>query len=148
MFTKLKHTTKNALTGRRRWIVAGGVAVLVLGGAATATAAVADRYDDRGRHGYGRDGGDGDIGEDGTVPTATAVALAQAVETAVAEAGGGIVYEVDLDGTKEHPVWDVELYGNDGKWHEVRVDATSGEVTRHETEASGDGHGEDGNDDD
>ena len=148
MFTKLKQTTGTVLAGRRRWIVAGGVAVLVLGGAATATAAVADRHDDRsGSHGRHHDGGDDGIGDDGAVPPATAVTLAQAAETAVAEAGGGIVYEIDMDGTRDRPFWDVELYGTDGRWHEVRVDATSGAVTGHEVDGTGTGADETDGDD-
>ncbi|GIG71241.1 PepSY domain-containing protein [Phytomonospora endophytica] len=134
------------LTGRRRWVVLGAVAALLLGGAATATAAVADdgHDDDKtiptssGREENDDDNGKDDdaneIGDDGVAPVATTVTLEQAANTAATEVGGGVVYEIDLDGTAEAPRWKVHVYGADGQYHEVTVDANNGEVTRHEVD--------------
>jgi len=134
------------ITGRRRWVVLGAVAALLLGGAATATAAAADdgHDDDKtvptssGREENddhdGKDDDRNELGDDGTAPIATTVTLDQAANTAATEVGGGVVYEVDLDGTAEAPRWNVHVYGADGQYHEVTVDANNGEVTRHEIE--------------
>ena len=135
------------ITGRRRWVVLGAVAAQLLGGAATATAAVADDGHDDDRTvptSSGREEGDdhddkngddkNELGDDGTAPIATPVTLDQAANTAATEVSGGVVYEVDLDGTAEAPRWKVHVYGADGQYHEVTVDANNGEVTRHEIE--------------
>lgn len=133
------------LTGRRRWVVLGAVAALLAGGAATATAAVADdgHDDDKtiptssGREENDDNGKDDDaneLGDDGVAPVATTVTLDQAANTAATEVGGGVVYEVELDGTADAPRWKVHVYGADGQYHEVTVDANNGEVTRHEVD--------------
>lgn len=133
------------ITGRRRWVVLGAVAALLVGGAATATAAVADdgHDDDKtvptssGREegdDHGDDKDDDGKDDDAVAPVAPAVTLDQAANTAATEVGGGVVYEVELEGTADAPRWKVHVYGADGQYHEVSVDAVNGEVTRHEVD--------------
>lgn len=136
------------ITGRRRWIVLGAVTALLAGGAATATAAAADDGHDDDKTiptSSGREEGDdhGDDGKDddgpgdddnGVAPVSPTITLDQAANTAATEVGGGVVYEVELDGTADAPRWKVHVYGADGQYHEVSVDADNGEVTRHEVD--------------
>lgn len=111
------------LTGRRRWIVLGVVAfVVLLGGGATAWAAT--------RH-------DGHKPHPPAVTTAPAVTVGQAADTALASVPG-VVHEIELKGTADKPVWKVEIFGTDGSWHEVRVDAVSGGVLSSKAGRDGD----------
>ncbi|GLZ80890.1 hypothetical protein Afil01_56970 [Actinorhabdospora filicis] len=131
--------SKFKIVGRRRWIVLSVVAfVVLLGGGATAWATVAR---------------DGHRPHPPAVTAAPAVTVGQAADAALAKAPG-VVHEVELKGPADKPVWEVEIFGTDGSWHEVTVDASSGTVVDDRTgrgHDDGDDHGGDrdrGRDDD
>ncbi|WP_432035759.1 PepSY domain-containing protein [Streptomyces cucumeris] len=82
----------------------------------------ADDADDR----DGKDDTDGADREAGSVKTAR-VTLSDAAGTAL-KAAPGTLSSIDLDDDARNAVWDAEILGKDGKWHEVGVDASSGKV--------------------
>ncbi|MEU5170216.1 PepSY domain-containing protein [Streptomyces mutomycini] len=102
-----------------------------------------DDNDDRDRH----------------APRSASVSLDAAVKAALA-AQPGTVTSVDLDDDRADddnddrggrtPHWDVDVAGEDGKGHELRVDAKSGKVTVDQDDdgADGDADDRDDNDDD
>lgn len=113
--------------GRKRWIVLGVIALVVLGGGATAAAALSRD----GRHPHPP-----------AITAAPAVTVGQAADAALAEAPG-VVHEVELKGPADDPVWEVEIFGADGFWHEVRVDAASGAILADDAVKPGEGRGKD-----
>jgi uncharacterized membrane protein YkoI len=148
-------------TGRRRFrgrqrtlVIAGAAGVLLLGGG-TAAAFAADEIDDRDdraeqaaddangsddRYDDDRDGTDDD---DFVLPD-EAIGEDAAVEAALAEVPGE-VYDVDLEGTAEAPVWVVEVTDADGADWDVAVNALDGTVT--DVFADDDANDDDGDDD-
>ncbi len=65
----------------------------------------------------------------------------EAATTALGSTGGGQVTGIEREVEHGRMEWKVDVT-RDGARHDVRVDATSGAVTRHETEAGDDrGHG-------
>jgi hypothetical protein len=54
------------------------------------------------------------------------VSAQEALDKALAEVEGGKVESLELDDRK---VWEADVLGTDGTWHDVTVDAASGKVT-------------------
>ncbi|MEV3935174.1 PepSY domain-containing protein [Glycomyces sp. NPDC049804] len=139
--------------GRQRtFVIAGAAGVLLLGGG-TAAAFAADDLDDReDRNGqaaddrydnddrYDDNGADDD---DFALPDG-AIGEDAAVEAALAEVPGE-VYDTDLEGTVDTPVWIVEVRDADGAEWDVAVDAFDGTVT--DVFADDDANDDDGDDD-
>jgi hypothetical protein len=67
--------------------------------------------------------------------SATAVPVEEARTIAVAEVGGGEVTKVETEVEHGRLEWKVEVV-RDGVAHDVRVDAESGAITRHDTDGS------------
>ncbi|MDN3238952.1 PepSY domain-containing protein [Glycomyces tritici] len=148
-------TPRRRFRGRQRTLViAGAAGVLLLGGGAAAAFA-ADEIDDRDdraeqaaddangsddRYDDDRDGTD----DDDFVLPAEAIGEDAAVEAALAEVAGE-VYDVDLEGTAEAPVWVVEVTDADGADWDVAVNALDGKVT--DVFADDDANDDDGDDD-
>lgn len=59
-----------------------------------------------------------------------------AAEQAALQAVPGTVKEAELGNENGYVVWEVEVAGNDGTLHEVKVDAGNGQVLHQETEDS------------
>jgi uncharacterized membrane protein YkoI len=125
-------------TGRKRTLViAGAAGALILGGGTAAAFAadlddneerggvaendVDDRFDDR------DDADDANGTDDDFALPAGAIGEDAAVEAALA-AVPGEVYDVDLEGTAEAPLWIVEVTDADGAEWDVTVDALDGTV--------------------
>ena len=140
--------------GRQRTLVIAGAAGVLLLGGGTAAAFAADDLDDRDdRNGqaaddrydnddrYDDDNGTDD--DDFALPDG-AIGEDAAVEAALAEVPGE-VYDTDLEGTVDAPVWIVEVRDADGAEWDVAVDAFEGTVT--DVFADDDANDDDGDDD-
>ncbi|WP_205326550.1 PepSY domain-containing protein [Glycomyces sp. YM15] len=127
--------------GRQRTLVIAGAAGVLLLGGGTAVAFAADGLDDREDRAaeqaaddtddrYDRDDADDRDGtdDDDFVLPDEAIGEDAAVEAALAEVPGE-VYDVDLEGTVDAPVWVVEVTDADGAEWDVAVDAFDGTVT-------------------
>jgi uncharacterized membrane protein YkoI len=154
-------TQRRRFRGRQRTLViAGAAGVLLLGGGAAAAFA-ADEIDDRDDRAEqaaddangsddrddrddwdDRDGSDDD---DFVLPD-EAIGEDAAVEAALTEVAGE-VYDVDLEGTAEAPVWVVEVTDADGADWDIAVNALDGTVTDVFADDDGDDDS-DGTDDD
>jgi uncharacterized membrane protein YkoI len=144
-------------TGRKRTLViAGAAGALILGGG-TAAAFAADRDDNEERGGVAEnetddrfddrddaDDANGTDDDDFALP-AGAIGEDAAVGAALAEVPGE-VYDTDLEGTAEAPLWIVEVTDADGAEWDVTVDALDGTVA--EVVPDDDADDDDGNDDD
>jgi uncharacterized membrane protein YkoI len=139
---------KSLFTGRRRWIIAGTAGVLLVGGATAATAAVVteddsddqtsqSQVDDSTDAGDDTDDGKTD-GDDAAAQSAPEVSPAEAAETALSEVSKGVLVSVELEGTKDTPVWSVDLVTSDYTEHDVRIDATDGSVADKKSEKDND----------
>jgi len=150
-------TPRRRFRGRQRTLVIAGAAGVLLLGGGTAAAFAADDIDDRNDRAaeqaddaddrYDRDDvddRDGADDDDFALP-AEAIGEDAAVEAALAEVPGE-VWDVDLEGTAEAPVWIVEVTDADGAEWDVAVDALDGTVT--EVVADDDANDDDGIDDD
>ncbi|MFJ2116042.1 MULTISPECIES: PepSY domain-containing protein [unclassified Streptomyces] len=62
------------------------------------------------------------------VPGSRTILTASGAADAALKKHPGAVYSVDLDDDRTN-VWEVDLYGEDGRAHELRVDAITGSVT-------------------
>ncbi|MET9292391.1 PepSY domain-containing protein [Streptomyces sp. NPDC003077] len=130
----------------RRNIVIATVAgaALIAGGTATAFALSGDG-EGRSEAAAGtrfaqEDDGDGDRPAGGTPRV-----LAPEAASAALKAAPGTVTGIDLDDDdRSGPVWEVDVLGKDGKWHDVTVDAGSGKVLGQHVDHEDDGeHGQD-----
>ncbi|MDA1359163.1 PepSY domain-containing protein [Glycomyces luteolus] len=144
--------------GRQRTLVIAGTAGVLLLGGGTAAAFAADDIDDREDRAAEQtandaddrddlddaDDRDGTDDDDFALPDG-AIGEDAAVEAALAEVPGE-VYDVDLEGTAEAPIWVVELTDADGAEWDVAVDALDGTVT--EVVADDDVNDDDGDDTD
>ncbi|MGH8793832.1 MAG: PepSY domain-containing protein [Stackebrandtia sp.] len=159
-------------TSKVGWILAGTAGVLLFGGAVAVgtTAFAADGENDS-------DGDDGDRQpvsvqddsidsqsvEEGSgesqseatqiLPPEAQIPFDEAGEIALAEVGEGFVGSVDFDNDGA-PVWEVDVYTEDGQEHELKINAEDGSVVKHETDQndgdddnSGSGGGDDDDDD-
>lgn len=144
-------------TGRKRTLViAGAAGALILGGGtAAAFAADLDERDDRAEFTgndtddrYDRDDAD-DVNEtdDDFVLPADAIGEDAAVEAALAEVPGE-VYDLDLEGTADAPLWIVEVTDADGAEWDVTVDALDGTVAEVHPDDDADDNDDDGDQDD
>jgi uncharacterized membrane protein YkoI len=122
---------------KRTLVIAGAAGALILGGGTAAAFAadlddneerggvaendVDDRFDDR------DDADDANGTDDDFALPADAIGEDAAVEAALA-AVPGEVYDVDLEGTAEAPLWIVEVTDADGAEWDVTVDALDGAV--------------------
>ena len=148
--------TPRRFRGRQRTLVIAGAAGVLLLGGGTAAAFAADDIDDRNDRAaeqaddaddrYDRDDADDRDGadDDDFALPAEAIGEDAAVEAALAEVPGD-VWDVDLEGTAEAPVWIVEVTDADGAEWDVVVDAFDGTVT--EVLADDDANDDDGDDD-
>ncbi|WP_326687888.1 MULTISPECIES: PepSY domain-containing protein [unclassified Streptomyces] len=91
-----------------------------------------DRRDDRDDH-DGRDGAGSRAHRAEETGTAD-VSLSRAVE-AVHKAAEGDITELDLDTDRNRLVWEADVFGKDGKWHDVKIDATKGKVLKNRVDA-------------
>jgi len=98
----------------------------------------ADDRDDR----NDRDGRDDDRRE----LRGAKVTLQKAVDAAL-KAVPGTAESAELDDDGGRAVWDVDVLGDDGKWHEVRVDAVSAAVLDRNADRDGDTDDRSGQDD-
>ncbi|GAA2170727.1 MULTISPECIES: PepSY domain-containing protein [Glycomyces] len=154
--------TPRRFRGRQRTLVIAGAAGVLLLGGGTAAAFAADDIDDRNDRAaeqaddaddrYDADDRNGTDGDDFALP-AEAIGEDAAVEAALAEVPGD-VWDVDLEGTAEAPVWIVEVTDADGAEWDVVVDAFDGTVTEvladddaNDDDGDDDGIGDDGDDD-
>jgi uncharacterized membrane protein YkoI len=133
--------SRRRFRGRQRTLVIAGAAGVLLLGGGTAAAFAADDIDDRDDRAaeqaadnaddrYDRDDADDQNGtDDDDFPLpAEAIGEDAAVEAALAEVPGE-VWDVDLEGTAEAPIWIVEVTDADGAEWDVAVDALDGTVT-------------------
>lgn len=88
----------------------------------------------------GGDSADGAPAEDADLATTDfPVTPDQAVKTAVGSDGGAVVTKVELDHSREHGGWVYEIDTQNGtEQHEVKVDATSGEIVADKTDTEND----------
>ncbi|HZE37928.1 MAG TPA: PepSY domain-containing protein [Stackebrandtia sp.] len=120
---------KLSSTARRGLVIGAAAAgLLVVGGGVAATAAFADGDDDTASTHADHDSDDRDEADEATPPLDTKVGLAEAADTAAGEVSGGTVTSVELSGTKDKPVWEVDIVTSKGTERDVTVDATSGKV--------------------
>ena len=98
----------------------------------------ADDRDDR----NDRDGRDDDRRE----LRGAKVTLQKAVDAAL-KAVPGTAESAELDDDGGRAVWDVDVLGDDGRWHEVRVDAVSAAVLDRNADRDGDTDDRSGQDD-
>jgi uncharacterized membrane protein YkoI len=110
----MSETTKTKKTTNRtnRLLIGAAAAVGVLAGAAGISAAV--------------------TGDDGSDPT-PAIAREEAEAAALAEVPG-TVRRAHLEREDGGLEWDVDVDGEDGRRHDVQVDADTGEVLEHDTD--------------
>ncbi|MFH8408703.1 PepSY domain-containing protein [Streptomyces sp. NPDC018019] len=84
---------------------------------------------------------DDDVNEDAREAKAATVSAPQAAAAAL-KATPGTVTSIDLDEDRPGLVWEVDVLGKDGKWHEVTLDAGNGKVlNQHVEHEGGDDHG-------
>ncbi|GAA2399710.1 hypothetical protein GCM10010420_27820 [Streptomyces glaucosporus] len=99
-----------------------------------------DRDDDRDDDKDDRDdrddrGGDkGERDDDLRKLRGAEVTLQEAVAAAL-KAVPGTAESAELDDDGDRPAWDVDVLGKDGAWHEVAVDADSGDVLKRSADA-------------
>ncbi|MGW7050865.1 PepSY domain-containing protein [Streptomyces sp. NPDC054887] len=97
---------------KRKLVIATAVAALLAGGTATAFAT-------------------SDDDTDGTKRVASTVTLDEAASAAT-KASPGTVTGAELD--DDAPVWEIDVFGKDAKWHDVDVDAGTAKVRSDRTE--------------
>ncbi|RCG19707.1 peptidase M4 [Streptomyces diacarni] len=84
--------------------------------------------DDRGdRDDRAADGKDGDRADKAEDTGAADVSFARAAQSVLKEVPGSIT-ELELDTDHNTLVWEADVLGKDNKWHEVKIDATKGDV--------------------
>ncbi|WP_424862016.1 PepSY domain-containing protein [Streptomyces sp. MMS24-I29] len=101
---------------KRRIVAAVAAAVLVGGGTATAVAFADDEGHDR------------DAARSGAPGAGTARVDIGGATAAAVKAVPGTVTEAELDDEDGTVVWELDVYGSDGRWHDVTVDARRGTV--------------------
>ncbi|MGI5348742.1 PepSY domain-containing protein [Streptomyces sp. CA-250714] len=94
-----------------------------------------DRDDDHGDIDDGkdddRDGGRADKAED---TGAADVSFSRAAQSVLKEVPGNIS-ELEMDTDNNKLVWEADVLGKDNKWHDVRIDATKGNVVHNRVDA-------------
>lgn len=119
---------------KRNIAIAAVTAAVLVGGGAAATVAFAD--DDSSRRTTGTTGTttetagdrDDDGGKESVRGTGGAISLDQAVAAAL-KAVPGTVTEAELDDDDDdRAVWELDVYGSDRTWHDVKVDARTAKV--------------------
>lgn len=131
---------------KRNVTIAAITAAVLIGGGAAGAAAFADSDDDRDRAPATSAGSVGpaddkdadeapdDRGDDrATAAKNVRVSLDRAVAAALKSAPGtvtGAELDADDDDHEGRTVWELDVRGSDGKWHDVAVDATSGKVLK------------------
>ncbi|NSC23955.1 PepSY domain-containing protein [Streptomyces albus subsp. chlorinus] len=90
-----------------------------------------DHADHDGRDDDGRDGGRADRAEE---TGASGVSFAQAAQAVLKEVPGTIS-ELELDTDRDQLVWEADVLGKDGKWHDVTLDAAKGHVVKNRVDA-------------
>ncbi|MEU7315268.1 PepSY domain-containing protein [Streptomyces sp. NPDC007083] len=85
-----------------------------------------DQDDDRGDHEDGKGGRSG--GRAGDARTAE-VSFGRAAEAVLKEVPGAIS-ELELDTDGDWQVWEADVLAEDGTWHDVKIDATTGDVVK------------------
>ncbi|WP_369201555.1 PepSY domain-containing protein [Streptomyces sp. PU-14G] len=86
--------------------------------------------DDRGDHDdRDDDGKDGDRADKAEDKGAADVSFSRAAESVLKEVPGSIT-ELELDTDNNQLVWEADVLGKDDKWHEVKIDATKGDVVK------------------
>ncbi|KAA6213936.1 peptidase M4 [Streptomyces albofaciens JCM 4342] len=80
---------------------------------------------------------DDDVNEDAREAKAATVSAPQAAAAAL-KATPGTVTGIDLDQDRPGLVWEVDVLGKDGKWHEVTLDAGNAKVLGQRVEHEGD----------
>lgn len=112
------------------------------GDGATSEEPADDGTDTAASDGGGASDGDGTAAEGGDEPLPADADLAtaelpitaeKAVEIGKQEAGGGDLVQIEIDHDRSAWEWELELV-LDGTQHELDIDATTGEVTQHETD--------------
>ncbi|MEV5595156.1 PepSY domain-containing protein [Streptomyces sp. NPDC052496] len=83
---------------------------------------------------------DDDVHEDAREARAATVSAPQAAAAAL-KATPGTVTGIDLDQDRPGLVWEVDVLGKDGTWHEVTLDAGNAKVLNQHVEHEGDDHG-------
>ncbi|MEU3651545.1 PepSY domain-containing protein [Streptomyces sp. NPDC032161] len=116
---------------KRRIVAAVAAAVLVGGGTATVVAFADDE-------GHDRDAARSSAPGAGTARVDIGGATAAAVK-----AVPGTVAEAELDDEDGTVVWELDVYGSDGRWHDVTVDAGRGTVLGTHAADDHDGRGAD-----
>ncbi|MFI9050155.1 PepSY domain-containing protein [Streptomyces sp. NPDC053427] len=143
-------------------IATAAAAALIAGGTATAVAVnsgdgpdgtrsgapanvrVAAHDDDRGRgedgrDDRGRDDRDDDHGREDVREANAAEVTAPQAAAAALKAVPGAVAGLDLDRDRPGLVWEADVLGKDGKWHEVTLDAVNGRVLNQHIDHEDDG---------
>ncbi|MFJ9416284.1 PepSY domain-containing protein [Streptomyces sp. NPDC101227] len=132
-------------------IATAAAAALIAGGAATAVAvnsadapgsarsgvrstAQLAAHDDQGRDDRDDDHGQEDIREAHAAKVAAPAAAATALK-----AVPGTVTGLDLDRDRPGLVWDADVLGKDGRWHEITLDAVNGRVLNQHIDHEDDG---------
>ncbi|MFK8849157.1 PepSY domain-containing protein [Streptomyces sp. Ac-502] len=80
---------------------------------------------------------DDDVHEDAREAKAATVSAPEAAAAAL-KATPGTVTGIDLDQDRPGLVWEVDVLGKDGKWHEVTLDAGDAKVLNQRVEHEGD----------
>ncbi|MGW1190037.1 PepSY domain-containing protein [Streptomyces sp. NPDC002559] len=127
---------ERAPVGSRRMVAAVLAATAALGGAAATAAASPSDAGHGIRTGViaalpGTDHDDND--DDAALIKNAEVDIKQAAGTAE-KSVAGTVTAADLDGSKDKPVWKIDVTDSHGTEHEVTVDATDGKVTATRTD--------------
>ncbi|MFF6905617.1 PepSY domain-containing protein [Streptomyces sp. NPDC012389] len=125
---------------KRNATIAAITAAVLIGGTAAATVAFADDDGDRRTGtsvqqptaGTERSDDRDDVRTD--TAKATGITLDQAVAAALKSAPGTVT-EAELDDDR---VWELDVYGSDKTWHDVKVDAATGKVLKSRTDDDND----------
>ncbi|MFI1289957.1 PepSY domain-containing protein [Streptomyces sp. NPDC020792] len=127
---------KRSLAGRRRTVSAVVAATVVLGGAGAASAIALAGDDHGGAHATAGTTSDTHDGSDHDGRLAR-VGLKQAADAATTSVAGTVT-EVEPDGRRGQPVWEVDIVDAEGIEHEVTVNAADGKVSAGRADRVGD----------
>jgi hypothetical protein len=94
----------------------------------------------------GTNAGTDDSPDDGADDGAARSAAERAVNTAI-NAVPGVVTETELDDDGRPRGWEIEIYGEDGQWHTVRISEDGTETLDSRARPAGDDGDDDGDDD-
>lgn len=97
----------------------------------TASSAVQAQNDDRDDR---DDRGADDDGDDAKALSGAGLTAKEAIDKALAKVDG-TVESVELDDEDGRLAWEADVLGENGTWHEVRIDADSGKVLHAQTDA-------------